>query len=215
MSGDPLVTHFTRQTQRRREAVVYAAICDLWIWANAVSTLAFRLWVLDRFNYQAIFEGKFWPCVFLLEGLLQLSVVVLAWVRLSKTTRNRDFWVFTAAAVFSFLVNAIIVAAWATVIFGQNQLAVTFAFFGVFLTIPAILFALYCALVTPSLVSLWIYAVTVTIALKCAALIPVNRTSPLVFIAYLAIILIALLSVVLPLRFAFAKTKPQMDDAVS
>ena len=188
--------------------MVYAAICYFWIWLNAVSTLAFRIWALDRFNYQAIIEQKFWPCVFLLEGLVQLSIVVLAGALLSKTTRNRDFWVFTAAAVFGFLVNAIIVAAWTTVIFGQDQLAVTFAFFGVFLTIPAILFALYCVLVTPTVVSLWIYAVTVTIALKCAALIPVNRTSPLVFIAYLAIILIALLSVVLPLRFAFAK--PQL-----
>jgi len=214
MSGDPLVTHFARQSQRRREAWLLAAMCDLWIWLNAVSALAFRLWVVDRFNYRAILEEKFWPCVFLIEGLVQLSLVVLVWLRLSKLPHNR-VWVFTATAAFSFLVNAIIVAAWTTVIFEEYQLAVIFSVFGCFLTIPAILFALYCALATPSPVSLWIYAVTLTIALKCAALIPIKPHSQLVFIPYVAIILIALLSVVLPLRFAFAKTGPQIDDPVA
>jgi hypothetical protein len=215
MSGDPLVTHFARQSQRRREGWLLAAICDLWIWLNAVSALAFRLWVVDRFNYRAIIEEKFWPCVFLIEGLVQLSLVVLVCLSLSKLPHNRDFWVFTATAAFSFLVNAIIVAAWATVIFGEYQLAATFSICGSYLTIPAILFAFYCALVKPSPVSLWIYAVTLPIALKCAALISVKPHSQLVFIPYLAIILIALLSVVLPLRFAFTKTRPQIDDPVT
>jgi hypothetical protein len=215
MSGDPLVTHFARQSQRRREAWLLAAICDLWIWLNAVSALAFRLWVVDRFNYRAIIDEKFWPCVFLIEGLVQLSLVVFVWLSLSKLPRNRDFWVFTATAAFSFLVNAIIVAAWTTVIFGEYQLAATFSICGSYLTIPAILFALYCAMVTPSPVSLWIYAVTLPIALKCAVLIPVKPHSQLVFIPYLTIILIALLSVVLPLRFAFVKTRPQIDDPVA
>ena len=215
MSGDPLVTHFARQNQRRREAWLLAAICDLWIWLNALSALAFRLWVVDRFNYRAIIEEKFWPCVFLIEGLMQLSLVVLVWLRLSKLPRNRDFWVFTATAAFSFLVNAIIIAAWTTVIFGEYQLAATFSICGSYLIIPAILFAFYCGLATPSPVSLWIYAVTLPIALKCAALIPVKPHSQLVFIPYLAIILIALSSVVLPLRFAFAKTRPQIDDPVA
>lgn len=212
MSGDPLVTHFARQSQRRREAWLLAAICDLWIWLNAVSALAFRLWVVDQFNYRAILEEKFWPCVFLIEGLVQLSLVVFVWLRLSKLPHNRDFWVFKATAAFCFLVNGIIVAAWTTGIFGEYQLAATFAIFGCFLTIPAILFALYCALATPSPVSLWIYAATLPIALKCAALIPVKPHSQLVFIPYLAIILIALSSVILPLRFAFAKARPQIDD---
>jgi hypothetical protein len=215
MSGDPLVTHFARQSQRRREGWLLAAICDLWIWLNAVSALAFRLWVVDRFNYRAIIEEKFWPCVFLIEWLVQLSLVVLVCLSLSKLPHNRDFWVFTATAAFSFLVNAIIVAAWATVIFGEYQLAATFSICGSYLTIPAILFAFYCALVKPSPVSLWIYAVTLPIALKCAALISVKPHSQLVFIPYLAIILIALLSVVLPLRFAFTKTRPQIDDPVA
>jgi hypothetical protein len=215
MSGDPLVTHFARQNQRRREAWLLAAICDLWIWLNAVSALAFRLWVVDRFNYRAIIEEKFWPCVFLIEGLVQLSLVVLVWLRLSKLPRNRDFWVFTATAAFSFLVDATIVAAWTTVIFDEYQLAATFSICGSYLTIPAILFAIYCALATPSPVSLWIYAVTLSIALKCAALIPIKPHSQLAFIPYLAIILIALVSVVLPLRFAFAKTRPQIHDPVA
>jgi hypothetical protein len=102
MSGDPLVTHFARQSQRRREAWLLAAMCDLWIWLNAVSALAFRLWVVDRFNYRAILEEKFWPCVFLIEGLVQLSLVVLVWLRLSKLPHNR-VWVFTATAAFSIL----------------------------------------------------------------------------------------------------------------
>jgi hypothetical protein len=215
MSGDPLVTHFAQQSQRRREAWLLAAICDLWIWLNAVSALAFRLWVIDPVNYRAILEEKFWPCVFLIEGLMQLSLVVLVWLRLSKLPHNRDFKVFTATAAFSFLVNAIIVAAWTTAIFEEYQLAVIFSVFGSFLTIPAILFASYCALATPSPASLWIYAVTLTIALKCATLIPVKPHSQLVFIPYVAIILIALLSVVLPLRFAFAKTGPQIDHPVA
>jgi hypothetical protein len=215
MPGDPLVAHFTRQSQRRREAWLLAAICDLWIWLNAVSALAFRLWVVDQFNYRAILEEKFWPCVFLIEGLVQLSLVVFVWLRLSKLPHNRDFWVFKATASFCFLVNAIIVAAWTTGIFGEYQLAATFAVFGCFLTIPAILFALYCALATPSPVSLWTYAVTLTIALKCAALIPIKPHSQLVFIPYVAIILIAVLSPVLPLRFAFAKSAPQIDHPVA
>src|SRR5258707_13960350 len=112
MSGDPLVTHFARQSQRRREAWLLAAICDFWIWLNAVSALAFRLWGIDPVNYRAIIEEKFWTCVFLIEGLVQLSLVVLVWLSLSKLQHNRDLWVFTATAAYSFLVSSIIVAAW-------------------------------------------------------------------------------------------------------
>src|SRR5260370_11943911 len=165
MSGEPLVTHFARQSQRRREAWLLAAICDLWIWLNAVSALAFRLWVVDRFNYRAIIEEKFWPCVFLIEGLVQLSLVVLVWLSLSKLPHNRDFWVFTATAAFSFLVNAIIVAAWTTCIFDKYPLTYPFFIFGTFLTIPVILFAFYFDLASPTPDSSWIFALTLTLSL--------------------------------------------------
>jgi hypothetical protein len=196
MSGDPLVVHFAQQSQRTRHARLFAAICQLWIWLNAASVLAFRFWVVDRFNYSVIVEENLWSALFLIEGLIQLSVVVIVWLSLSKMPRDRNFWVFSAAAAFGFLVNAIIVAAWATFMFGEYRLTVTFAMFGSYLTIPALLFPLYCALVTPGPVTLWIYAVTVTVGLKCSAIIPVASRSQLAFIPYVAIILIALVSVV-------------------
>src|SRR5258708_32381234 len=149
MSGEPLVTHFARQSQRRREAWLLAAICDFWIWLNAVSALAFRLWVIDPVNYRAIIEEKFWPCVFLIEGLVQLSLVVLVWLSLSKLPHNRDFWVFTATAAFSFLVNAIIVAAWTTGIFEEYHVPAPFFFFGHFITLPPRLFAFFLPLGKP------------------------------------------------------------------
>ena len=206
MSADPLVTHFRRESQRKVPAWLFAGICQLWIWLNAAAALTFRFWVVDRLNYPAIFEQKFWPCMFVIEGMVQLSVVVVVWLSLSGLPRGRDFRVFSAAVAFCFLVDAIIVVAWALFIFDDYRLAATFAFFGGYLTIPAILFALYCVLVTPRPVSLWIYAVTLTIALKCSATIPLTSRSHLAVIPYLVIIVIALLSVVLPLRFGLAKS---------
>jgi hypothetical protein len=206
MSVDPLVTHLTRENRGKGQAWLFAGICQLWIWLNAAAPLAFRFWVVDRLDYTAIFEQRFWPCMFLIEGMVQLSLVIVVWLSLSGLPRGRDFRVFSAAAAFSFLVDAIIVVAWALLIFDEYRLAVTFALFGCYLAIPAILFGSYCALVTPRPASLWIYAVTVTIALKCSAIIPLTSRSHLAFISYLVIILIALLSVVLPLRLGLAKT---------
>jgi hypothetical protein len=92
----------------------------------------------------------------------------------------------------------------------EYRLAATFGLFGGYLTIPAIGFAVYCGLVSPSRVSVWIYAVTLTIALKCAAIILITVPSS-AFISYTAIVLIAVASVILPLRFGFARNQPRMD----
>src|SRR5262249_19318084 len=92
----------------------------------------------------------------------------------------------------------------------EFRLAATFGLFGGYLTIPAIGFALYCSLVTPSRVSVWIYAVTLTIALKCAAIVLITARS-LAFISYAAIILIALLSVVCWWWCGCAKNQPRME----
>jgi hypothetical protein len=202
MSADPLVAHFAWEYQRRREARFLAGICQFWIWLNALGALAFRFWVVDRFNYTTFVEEKFWPGLFLLESLLQLSVTIIACVGLLRIPRDRKFSGFVAAAAFSILVDSIIVAAWALVIVPEEfRLAATFGLYGSYLTIPAVAFAMYCAVVTPNAVSLWIYAITITIALKCAAIILITVPS-LAFISYTVIILIALVSVVLPLRFA-------------
>ena len=207
MSVDPLVTHLTRENQGKGQAWLFAGTCQLWIWLNAATALAFRFWVVDRLDYTAIFEQRFWPGMFLIEGMVQLSLVVIVWFSLSGIPRGRDSRVFSAAAGFSLLVYALIVVAWALLIFDEYRLAVTFAIFGSYLAIPAMLFASYCARVTPRPASLWIYAVAVTIALKCSAVIPLTSRSHLAFISYLVIILIALVSVVLPLRFALAKAR--------
>ena len=154
--------------------------------------------------------------MFMLESVVQLSVALTAWAMLNKTPRGRS-WADWAATAFNILVFGYIVAAWALVLQGQFRLAATFGLFGGYLTIPAILFALYCALVRPRPISLWIYAVTVTVALKSCAIILVRS-----FISYVAIILIALLSAAFPLRFGLAKTgisdpeptgnEPESDD---
>ena len=207
MSGDPVVAHFMREHQRTRQAWFFAAVCQFWIWLNALGAFAFRYWVVDRFDYTTFVEEKFWPGVFFLESLLQLGLAIIVAVGLLTVLRDRKFWGFLATAVFSVLVDGIIVAAWAMVIVPEEyRLAATFGLYGSYLTIPAIGFAVYCSLVTPSSFSVWIYAVTVTIALKCAAIILVTVPA-LAFISYTAIILIALVSVVLPLRFGFAKTE--------
>ena len=211
MSGDPLVAHFTREHQRTRQAWFFAGVCQSWIWLNALGALAFRFWVVDRFNYTTFVEEKLWPGLFLLESLLQLSVTIVACVGLSRIPRDRKFWGFVIAAIFAILVDSIIAAAWGLVIVPEEyRLAATFGLFGSYLTIPAIGFAVYCCLVTPGPVSVWIYAVTLTIALKCAAIILITVSS-LAFISYTVIILIALLSVALPLKFGFAKNEPRLD----
>jgi hypothetical protein len=211
MSGDPLVAHFAREHQRTKEAWFFAGVCQLWIWLNALSALAFRFWVIDRFNYTTFVEEKFWPGLFFLEGLAQLALAIIVGLGLLTTLRDRKFWGFVAAAIFTILVDGIITTAWAMVIVPQEyRLAATFALFGGYLTIPAIGFAVYCSLVSPTRVSVSIYAVTLTIALKCAAIILITVRS-LAFISYTTIILIALVSVVLPLRFGLAKNQPRMD----
>src|ERR1700757_3269782 len=211
MSGDPLVAHSVPEHQRTREAWFFAGVCQFWIWINALGALAFRFWVVDRFNYTTFVEEKFWPGLFFLESLLQLALAIIVGLGLLTTLRDRKFWGFVAAAIFSVLVDGIITAAWAMVIVPEEyRLAATFALFGGYLTIPAIGFAVYCSLVTPSPVSVWIYAVALTIALKCAAIILVTAPS-LAFISYAAIILIALASVVLPSRFGLANNQPRMD----
>jgi hypothetical protein len=211
MSGDPLVAHFTREHQRTKEAWFFAGVCQSWIWLNALSALAFRLWVVDRFNYTTFVEEKFWPGLFFLESLVQLGLAIIVGLGLLKIPRDRKFWGFVAAATFSILVDGTITAAWGMVIVPEEyRLAATFALFGGYLTIPAIGFAVYCSLVTLSRVSVWIYAVTLTIALKCAAIILIAVPS-LAFISYATIILIALASVVLPLRFGLAKPDPRIS----
>jgi hypothetical protein len=142
---------------------------------------------------------------------VQLALAIIVGLGLLTIPRDRKFWGFVAAAIFSIIVDGIITAAWAMVIVPEEyRLAATFALFGGYLTIPAIGFAVYCGLVTPSRVTVWIYAVTLTIALKCAAIILITAPSS-AFISYTAIVLIAMLSVVLPLRFGFARNQPRMD----
>ena len=212
MSGDPLVAHFAREHQRTKHAWFVAGACQFWIWFNALTALAFRFWVIDRFNYTTFIEEKFWPGLFFLESLVQLGLAIVVGLGLTTVLRDRKFWGFVAAAIFSVLVDGIISTAWAMVVAPEEyRLAATFALFGGYLTIPAIGFAVYCSLVTPSRVSIWIYAVTLTIALKCAAIILITERS-LAFISYMAIILIAVGSVVLPLRFALAKPGPRISE---
>jgi len=211
MSGDPLVAHFEREHQRSKQAWFFAGICQFWIWLNALSALAFRFWVVDRFNYTTFIEEKFWPGLFFLEGLVQLALAIIVSLGLLTIPRDRKFWGFVVAAIFSLLVYGVIAAAWGMVIVPEEfRLAATFGLFGGYLTIPAIGLASYCSLVTPSRVSVWIYAVTVTIALKCSAILLVTNRS-LTFVSYTAIILIAVVSVVLPLRFGLAKPDSQIS----
>ena len=211
MSGDPLVAHFAREHQRTKQAWFFAGACQFWIWFNALAALAFRFWVVDRFNYTTFIEEKFWPGLFFLESLVQLALAIVVGLGLTTVPRDRKFWGFVAAAIFSVLVDGIISTAWAMVIVPEEyRLAATFALFGGYLAIPAIGFAAYCSLVTPSRVSIWIYAVTLTIALKCAAVILITERF-FAFISYTAIILIAVVSVVLPLRFALAKPGPTSE----
>ena len=215
MSGDPLVAHFIRQDQRARQAWFFAGVCQFWIWLNALGALAFRFWVVDRFNYTTFVEEKLWPSLFLLESLLQLSVTIIVCVGLSRIPRDQKFWGFLAAAIFAILVDSIIVAAWGLVIVPEEyRLAATFGLFGWYLIFPAITLAVYCNSVTPSPASLWMYAITLTIALKCAAIILITDRS-LPFISYTVILLIALVSVVLPLRFGLAKTDPRISEGSS
>jgi hypothetical protein len=211
MSGNPLVAHSMPEHRRTKQAWFFAGVCQFWIWLNALGTLAFRFWVVDRFNYTTFVEEKFWPGLFFLESLLQLGLAIIVGLGLLTIPRDRKFWGFVAAAVFSVLVDGVITAAWAMVIVPEEyRLAATFGLFGSYLAIPAIGFAVYCSLVTPSPVSVWIYAVTLTIALKCAAIILITVPS-FAFISYTAIILIALASVVLPSRFGFTRNQPRMD----
>jgi hypothetical protein len=212
MSGDPLVAHFTRGDQRTKEAWFVAGVCQCWIWLNALTTLAFRFWVVDRFNYTTFVEEKFWPGLFFLESVVQFGLAVIVGLGLLTIPRDRKLWGFAAAAIFSVLVDGVIAVAWAMVIVPEEyRLAATFALFGGYLTIPAIGFALFCSLVIPNRVSVWIYAVTLTVALKCAAIILITDRS-LTFISYTAIILIAVASVVLPLRFGLAKPGPRISE---
>jgi hypothetical protein len=212
ISGDPLVAHFMREHLRKKQAWFFAGVCQVWIWLNSLSALAFRFWVIDRFNYTTFVEEKFWPGLFFLESLVQLGLTIIVCLGLLTIPRDRKFWGFVAATIFSVLVNGIIAAAWAMVIVPEEyRLAATFALFGGYLTIPAIGFAVYCSLVTPSRVSVWIYAVTLTIALKCAAIILIEVPS-LAFISYTAIVLIAVVSVVLPFRFGLAKPDPRISE---
>ena len=212
MSGDPLVAHFTREHQRTKEAWFFAGLCQFWIWLNALSALAFRFWVVDRFNYTTFVEEKFWPGLFFLESLMQLALAIIVGLGLLRIPRDRKFWGLLAATIFSVLVDGIIAAAWAMVIVPEEfRLAATFGLFGGYLTIPAIGFVVYCSLVSPNRVSVWIYAVTLTIAFKCAAIILITVRS-LAFISYTAIVLIALASVVLPLRFGLAKPDPRISE---
>jgi hypothetical protein len=206
MSGDPLVVHSITEHQRKGPAWFVAGACQFWIWLNALGALAFRFWVVDRFNYTTFVEEKLWPGLFLLESLLQLCLAVVVCFGLMTIPRDRKFWGFLAAAIFSVFVDGVILAAWALVIVPEEyRLAATFGLYGAYLTIPAVAFAVYCGVANPSTVSLWIYTVTVTIALKCAAIILITVPS-VAFISYVAIILIALVSVILPLRFGFVKT---------
>ncbi|MBV9732000.1 MAG: hypothetical protein JO275_04425, partial [Verrucomicrobia bacterium] len=187
MSGDPLVAHFARQHQRTKEAWFFAGVCQFWIWLNALTAVAFRFWVIDRFNYTTFVEEKFWPALFFLESLVQLGLALIVGLGLLKIPRDRKFWGFVAAAIFSVLVEGIIAAAWAMVVVPDEfRLAATFGLFGSYLTIPAIGFALYCSRVTPNRVSVCVYAVTLTIALKCAAIIRIAGPSP-GFISYTTI----------------------------
>jgi hypothetical protein len=212
MSGDPLVAHFTREHRRKKEAWFFAGVCQSWIWLNALSALAFRFWVVDRFNYTTFVEEKLWPGLFFLESLVQLALAIIVGLGLLTIPRDRKFWGFVATAIFNVLVDGIITAAWAMVIVPEEyRLAATFGLFGGYLTIPAIGFAVYCGLVSPSRVSVWIYAVTLTIALKCAAIIRIAVPSS-AFISYTAIVLIAVVSVVLPLRFGLAKPGPRISE---
>jgi|GEM_PF-4980655 hypothetical protein len=212
MSGDPLVAHFAGgEHQRTRQAWWSAGICQFWIWLNALGALGFRFWVIDRFNFTTFVEERLWPSVLLLEGLLQLCVTILVCVGLVRIPRDGKFWSFFAAAIFTIVVNTIIVMAWALVLVPEEyRLASTFALYGSYLTIPAVALAVYCAIGTPSTNSLWIYAITITIAMKCAAVILTGAHS-LAFIPYTVIVLIAMASVVLPLRFVFAKNQPRTD----
>jgi hypothetical protein len=206
MSGDPLVAHSMPEHQRKGAAWFVAGICQFWIWLNALGAIAFRFWVVDRFNYTTFVEEKLWPCLFLLESLVQLCVTLIVCVGVFTIPRNRKFWGFLAAGIFSIFVYGVIVAAWVLVIVPEEyRLAATFGLYGAYLTIPAVAFAAYCTVVTPRTESLWIYAVTVTIALKCAAVILITVPS-LALVSYVVIILIALASVVLPLRFGFTKS---------
>jgi hypothetical protein len=215
MSGDPLVAHFSREHQRTKEAWFFAGVCQFWIWLNALTALAFRFWVIDRFNYTAFVEEKVWPGLFFLESLVQLGLAIIVGLWVLKIPRDRKFWGFVAAAIFSVLVEGIIAAAWAMVVVSDEfRLATTFGLFGDYLTIPATGFALYCSLVTPNRVSVCVYAVALTIALKCAAIIRIAGPSS-GFIAYTAIILIALVSVVLPLRFGLAKAHPRISEGLA
>jgi hypothetical protein len=212
MSADPLVAHSTPEHQWKGLAWFIAGTCQFWIWLNALGALAFRFWVVDRFNYTTFVEEKLWPGLFLLESLIQLCLAIVAGVGLFTIPRDRKFWGLLAAAVFSVFVYAVIVAAWALVIVPEEYgLAATVGLYGAYLTIPAVAFAVYCAVVIPSTVSLWIYAVIVTIALKCAAVIMITVPS-VAFISYVVIILIALVSVVLPLRFGFTKSDPRISE---
>ena len=212
MSGDPVATHFTQEHQRTKQAWFFAAICQFWIWLNALGALAFRFWVVDRFDYTTFVEEKFWPGVFFLESLLQLGLAIIVCLGLITIPRDRKFWGFLAASIFSVLVDGIIVAAWAMVIVPEEyRLAATFGLFGSYLTIPAIGFAVYFSLIAPSPFSVWIYAVSLTIALKCAAVILVTIPS-LAFISYTVIMLIALGSIVLPLKFGFTRTDPRISE---
>src|SRR6202008_3859713 len=130
MSGDPLAAHFAREHQRTKEAWFFAGVCQSWIWLNALSALAFRFWVIDRFNYTTFVEEKFWPGLFFLESLVQLALAIIVGLGLLTIPRDRKFWGFVASAVFSVLVDGIITAAWAMVIVPEEyRLAPPFRFF--------------------------------------------------------------------------------------
>ena len=207
MSGDPLVAHFARESHRTHDAWQLAVICQLWIWLNAAAALGFRFWVVDRFDFTSFVEERLWPGFFLLESLLQLCVVLAVCVALVRTPRSRNFWVFAIATLFCLFVDGIILLAWGSMVFTEEyRMAATFGLFGCYLTIPAIFFALYCAVVSPSSVSLWVYAVSITIALKCSAII-LPRIPSQTFVSYTLIIVIALLSIILPLRFGFRQSR--------
>jgi hypothetical protein len=211
MTDDPIVSYFRRRNESINRASLYLGVC--WILLNAVTALAFRFWVVDHFHLPII-EHKLWPSLFVVEGLVQLVAVVTAYIGLSRLRPSRKFWLFSAATTFCALVYLFIVVAWALALLGEYHLLQAFALYGRYLLIPAILFALYAWLVTPKrAISVWIYALCLTVALKTAVLIAPAKATFAV-ISYGLIIALALgSSVVVWLRLG--KTNWEVTSAPS
>ena len=196
----PIVLPETTTSIRERypidKLLLLAGICQLWIWFNAATATAFRFWVFDQNNPSEIVGDRFWPWVFLSEGILQATVAIIGYVRSLKTAANRDTWVLSSAAAFCVLAYGIIVSAWGLALFVNVWWAATVGQFVVYLTIPAVLLPVYWALGTSKPKWRLVYATTITVALKGASLIFVGplRDTWLGHTAYAAIWLIALVS---------------------